>query len=125
MLLDNRPANRLHDLLMIGSAILPIELMHDHQPLAAVVGQRERRTRQHGRVGLLGRLLDVLRIVIAAANDDHVLHAARDKQLAVAKEAQDRPSARNGPRGPATRRAEHLLRFFAGDSNSLGPATGP
>ena len=43
VLLDDRPANRLHDLVIIAAAILPIELMHDHQPLARP--RRRARTR--------------------------------------------------------------------------------
>ena len=86
--------------------------MHDDQLLVAVRHlDRERGPGQHGRMGLLGRLLDVLRIVIPTADDDHVLHAAGDKQLAVAEEAQ---VAR--PQEPALaaghRRTEHLLGFL-------------
>src|SRR3954452_11526236 len=73
---------------MIGPAELPVELMHHDEPLAAVVREREGRTGEHGRMGLFGRLFDVLRIVVAAADDDHVFHSASDKQLAVAEEAQ-------------------------------------
>ena len=62
-------------------------------------------------MGLLGRLLDVLRIVVAAADDDHVLHAAGDKQLAVAEEAQVAGPQESCPRGRDLR-AEHLLGFF-------------
>ena len=103
---------------MIGVAELPIELMHHHEPLAAVVGQRERRARQHGRMGLLGRLLDVLRIVIAAANDDHVLHAAGDEQLAVAEEAQVAGS-QEAAFAAVDRARRTPARFPPADSNSL------
>ena len=104
MVLDDRPPNRLNDLVMIGLAELAVELVNNDQPLAAAfIGERERSARQHGRVGFLGRLLDVLRIVIAAANDDHVLHAAGDEQLALAEETQGRPCAGTCLRGPALR----------------------
>ena len=39
-------------------------------------------------MGFLGRLLDVLRIVVAAADDHHVFESAGDEQLAIADEAQ-------------------------------------
>ena len=35
-----------------------------------------------------GGRFDILRIIIAAANDDDVLHAAGDEELSIAKEAQ-------------------------------------
>ena len=101
-MLDNRAANRLDDLLIIGIRGIAGRADAPRQAARrAIAGQREGRARQHGRMGLFGRLLDVLRIVVAAANDDHVFHAAGDKQLAFAEETQDRRFARTCLRGPA------------------------
>src|SRR5438477_248307 len=60
----------------------------------------------------LDRRFDVLRIVIAAANHDHVLEAARDEELVLLKEAkiagsQERPLA--GIAAAGAKRAFGLL----------------
>ena len=53
-----------------------------------VDGERGARCRPQLRVAAFDRQLDVLRIVIDAADDDQVLEPAGDEQLAVVQEAQ-------------------------------------
>ena len=74
-------------------------------------------------MGRLGRLLDVLRIVVAAADDDHVLEPAGDEQLAVVHEAEVAgPQEAAFVAGDAG--AEHLVGFLGADSNSRRRPTG-
>src|SRR5262245_45640751 len=108
---DDRSPNRLNDLLIVTAAELPVQLMHDDEPLALIFGQCERRPRQHRRMGLLGGLLNILRVMIATADDNDVLHTASYEQFAFAEEAQVA-----GPQEPTIAALdvspEHLLRLL-------------
>ena len=84
---------------------------------AAAAWRREGRAAaaaQHARARVLGRALDVLRVVVAAADDDEVLQPAADEELAAVHEAEvaraqithRRAAAAASARGRARRRAE-------------------
>ena len=80
--------------------LVPLDLLHDDQLLAAVGFHRERRAAigPQPRMALLHRPLDVLRIVVHAVDDDQVLQPAGDEQFAVLQEpqvagAEERPFA--------------------------------
>src|SRR4051812_45066126 len=88
-MLDDRSPHSLNDLVMVGPAELAVELMYDDEPLAATfIGERERCAWQHGGVGLLGGLFDILWVMVAAADDDDIFHASGDVQLTFAEETQ-------------------------------------
>ncbi len=77
-------ADRAGHLADIHLASLPGDLMRDHQPLLIAAGHGEGRRAaptQHRAASLRGQL-DVLRVMVAAADDDQVLDPARDDQLA-------------------------------------------
>src|SRR6476646_46494 len=66
-------------------ALGALDLLHDDELLAfLVVGHREGRAAMTAqcRVALLHCLLDVLRVVVGAADNDHILDAPGDEQLA-------------------------------------------
>ena len=93
-------ANRGDDLGEVEIAAA-LDFLHDDQPLGA--RDRRRRTRRRRLActfswALVDRQLDVLRVVVDAADDDQVFEPAGDEQLAVAQEAQvaraqERPAA--------------------------------
>ena len=92
-----RPASRA-TVQLAGSGV---DLLHEHRraglPARSTSNAAPHPGRRAGMGGLHG-LLDVLRIVVAAADDDHVLEPAGDEQLAVLDEAEVA-----GPQeGPAT-----------------------
>ncbi len=72
---------------VVGGALV---LVHHDQPLLIPDLDREGRAaaRAQRRVGPLDRKFDVLRIKIAAADDDQVLEPAGDEQLATVEEAE-------------------------------------
>ena len=77
---------------------------------------------------LLDRPLDVLRVVVAAADDDEVLEPAGDEQLAVVRGSRGRRCAGSGAvaaRRPARRRKvlRRLLRAVPVALGDAGPAT--
>ena len=120
VLLDDRPADGADDVVHIRTAELAVELVDDDELFVAVLGfDGERGARQHGRVGLLGRLLDVLRVVVAGADDDHILEPAGDEQLAVAEEAEV-AAAQKFSIAACDAGAEHLLGFLGPVPISLG-----
>ncbi len=69
---------------------VPLHLLDDDEPLLAGDLDREggAAARPQLRMAALGRQLDVLRIVVAAAEDDQVLEPAGDEQLAAAQKAE-------------------------------------
>ena len=86
----------------------PLDLVDDDQPLLAVRLDGEGRAAAGRSAGwlLLDGPLDVLRVEVAAADDDQVLEPAGDEQLAVVEEAevagaQERPLAGVRPGGAA------------------------
>ncbi len=116
VLFGDGPADRggdLLDLLPRAHAGLPLDLQHRHQPLLAALVDRERGAAAGAQAGVaaLRRELDILRIEVAAPQDDQVLDAAGDEQLAAMEEAevagaQERPLA---GRQPAAERRRGLL----------------
>src|SRR5262245_3160636 len=87
-------------------AAAAVDLLDDDKPGPAVAADLERRPAAgpQPRVDRLHRLLDVLRVVVAAADDNDVLDPPGDEQLAVLDEAevaraQIRPLAAVGQRG--------------------------
>ncbi|CAM3196892.1 Uncharacterised protein [Burkholderia gladioli] len=67
-----------------------IELLHHHQLLGALAFPGEGRGRVDAQAGVAGErgFLDVLRVDVAPADDDQVLDAPADEQLAVVQEAE-------------------------------------
>lgn len=92
-----------------------VRLDHQHQPLgrAVVHGERRRAVRLQGRARALRRDLDVLRVVVAALADDHVLQPAGHEQLVVVQEPEV-AGAQPGPHLLLTREAgpEGAQAFF-------------
>ena len=85
---------------------MPFDLLDDDQPLlpAGLDGEGRPGVRAQGGVALPGRPLEVLRVDVAAPDDDQVLEPAGDEQLAVAEDAQvagpeERPRAGVGRAG--------------------------
>ncbi len=128
VLLGDRLPHRFRDPLRIhpGGALH----LGDHdQPLGASGLDRERgdRSRPHRGMARLGRGLDVLRIMVAAAQDDQVLLAPGDEQLAVLHEPEV-AGAQEGSlalaRQARSERRERLLRpvpIAGGDAGSRHP----
>ena len=90
---------------------------HHHQPLLAARALDSENAALHrraeGRMARLGGALDVLRVVVAAAQDDQVLEPAGDEQLAVRCRNPRSPVRRNGPvAGAGQARAERLARLL-------------
>src|SRR5262249_61402322 len=67
-----------------------VDFLSDYQTLLAIRVDRESRAAAGAqrRMTLLHRELDVLRVMIQTANDDQVLHAAGDKELAISDETE-------------------------------------
>ena len=63
--------------------LVPLDLLHHDQLLAAILLDREgpAAIQPQARVAALDGSLDVLGIVVHAADDDQVLHPAGDEQL--------------------------------------------
>src|SRR5688572_2553752 len=81
--------DRSHDLIGIGLAMGTLHLMCDDESLGAVPFNCKRRAHAAVQSGMAGlyRLLDVMRIVLDSADDDQILNAPGDEQLAVAVKA--------------------------------------
>ena len=86
----NPAADRRDCLRVIMLIGIPLDLVDDRQPLltATLDGEGRRAARLERRVASLGRPLNVLRVNVSPAQDDHVLDPARDEELAVLQEAQ-------------------------------------
>ncbi len=96
--LGDRLANGPGDRLRVDRHLAPaVDLGGDHQPLLTLRFDRERSGSawQQVRVARLGRDFEILRIMVAAAQDDQVLAAAGDEQLTAAQEAEI-PRAQEG-----------------------------
>ncbi len=89
VLLGDRRHHGIEDLVPARRAP-NVHLVHQGEPLFALGLDRERRpaARAQGRVGRLCRPLDVLRIAVGSANDDQVLEAPGDVQLALPQKAE-------------------------------------
>ncbi len=113
MLAGHGGANRGDDLLDVRLAMLALDLLHDDQTLLAVGvdGERGAAIDAQGRMALLDGPLDVLRIMVAAANDDQVLQPAGDVELTVVQIAQV-AGAHEGPVAVGQVRLERVLRFL-------------
>ena len=79
---DDRRRRRPHD-------PLAVDLLHDYElfgaePAPACTAKTAPRPLHQPRVGFLHRALDVLGVVVAAADDDEILQSARDEQFAIA-----------------------------------------
>lgn len=64
----------------------PLDLLNDDQPFGCIAlddGKSRSETRTQGRIGRLDRVFDVLRVIVAAANDDDVLDASGDEEFAL------------------------------------------
>src|SRR5581483_10387029 len=74
----------------IGVEVLALYFLDNHKSLFSADINREDRAAvgSQGRVTLFYRQLDILRIMVAATNNDQILEAARNKQFAVFDEAQ-------------------------------------
>ncbi len=74
----------------IGAARLALDLLRDDQPFLAVDVDGERRApvRSERWTERLDRLLDVLWVVVLTADDDQILQAAGDVQIATAQKSQ-------------------------------------
>jgi hypothetical protein len=119
VLLDNGGADRTQDWRQLEAAMFAGNLMDDNQLFVAIDFDRKRSAKIDCFMRLLHGPFDVLRIEIAAANDDDVLGAAGDEQLAAVKGAevagpQERPAAV----GQST--AEGLPKLFRVIPVSLG-----
>ena len=102
----------------IGLALAAFELGHDDDPLAVVHvdGERRHGARPHERARLLDRPLDVLRIMVAAADDDQVLEPAGHEQFAgVEKPEVARAQIRPGIRLPLLGRLCLRMRIGTGE----------
>jgi hypothetical protein len=86
---DGDPGLRV-DLLVAAGFVAPLHLVDEDQPrpVVALVGERRPAAGLEQRRRDLHHLLDVLRVVVAAADDEHVLQPAGDEQLAFVEEAQ-------------------------------------
>src|SRR6185295_8959023 len=82
-------ADRFDDLLRLGAAPA-VDLRSDDQPLLAVRldGERRRAAGMEVRVARLGRPFEILRVVVAPAQDDQVLVPAGDEQVPALLEPQ-------------------------------------
>ena len=124
MLAGHRPTNGLDGL--CGVLVLAaFQLLHDDQTLVAVFpldGKGRGGFATQGRMALLGGKLDVLRVVVATANDNQVLQPPGAVQLATMEKAQVagaqvRAFARVFDKG-----TERLLGFFGPVPIALGHA---
>src|SRR5947207_677151 len=124
----------LGDDVRIRSQPVPAHLVRDDQPLLAVDRYRERRPAPglQSRVCVTGGRLDVLRVVVEPAQDDQILDAAGDEQLAVVDQtevtgAQERPLAGAQVRVEGLRRLLGTLPVPARHARAADPhlALGP
>ena len=119
MLFDDGGADRTKHRRHVVAAMLAGDLVDDHQLLVAVDFDRERGAEVDCLVRLLRSPLDVLRIEVATADDDDVLRATGDEQLAVVERSQIAgPQERSAAVGQPT--AERLPQFFGMIPVSLG-----
>ncbi len=130
MLLGHRLADRCQDGRRIEAAQRgTAHLLHDHQALLAIDDDAERRnaTTLQRRVRLLRGELDVVRVVVAPAQDDDVLDAPGDVELAPVDEsqvarAQEGALAAVGQGGAEGRARRFLVMPIAeGHSRALDP----
>jgi hypothetical protein len=85
VLADDGCADRRHDCSQIRLAMLAFDFLDDDEPfLAALVdnGEGGAAVPAQGRVRGLDRMLDVVRIMVDAADNDQILDPAGDEQLA-------------------------------------------
>jgi|GEM_PF-6800528 len=93
MFLGDRAADAGRDGGQVRRRHAAFQFLHQHQPLAVFcIGSLDREggavaLAQRG-VGALRRPLDVLRVVVAPADDDQVLQSSGDEQLAIVDEAE-------------------------------------
>ena len=102
VVLGNRGADRADDLVSVDvTDPVAVDFLDDDELLAGIRIERGRKcsaaAAQQRVVAVLHRRLDVFGVVIAAADDDEILQAPRNKQLAVQVEAevtgaQERPA---------------------------------
>src|SRR5690606_18505070 len=86
--LGDRAPHAAHDLVAVRVAA-GLDALHDREALLARDLDRERGSAAGDRraVGALGDQLDVLRVVVLAADDDDVLEPAGDEELIAVEEA--------------------------------------
>ena len=127
VLLGDGAADRPDDLGDVGPFDLPLDLVDDDEPLVAVDLDGERRAPFGPERGVapLDGPLDVLRVDVAAADDDQVLEAAGDEQLAVVDEAEVAGAEERALAGVGQGRVERSLRWSRADSSSPGRRSGP
>src|ERR1044072_2938264 len=91
-----------------------LELLHDHQPLSAFHIYRESHAAAAPQISvtLPHRLLDVLRIEIAAADDDQIFQTPGNEQLAVMQEPEISGAQERFARHAGEARAKDVLRLF-------------
>ncbi len=111
------------DLCLVVLAVLAMHLRHHRQPLLALPLDREggNAARTQGRMAALDGELDVLRVVVAAAEDDEVLQPAGDEQLALGGESEI-AGPQEGAAAIAQSRGEHPLGFLRLAPVALGDA---
>src|SRR5205823_6453384 len=91
MPLGDRPADGSNHFLGRRVAPAALQLMGDDQALPVTISFDRKRgpaRRTEGRVAALDRLFNVVRIMIAAEEDDEVFEPPRDEQFAAVDEAQ-------------------------------------
>jgi hypothetical protein len=91
------------------------DLLDDDQPLLAVALQGESRGETAGERGVArrGRSFEVLRVVVAPAQDDQVLQPAGNEQLAVVCQEAEIAGAQEGT-GPSWRQAPKAAALSSG-----------
>ena len=117
------------DLREIVAAVMARDFVDDHDLLRPLDldGKCRAASRHERGMGLLGGGLDVLRVVVAAANDDQVLQTPGDVQMAVEHEAQVPGAKERALAGVGQPRPERLLVLLAavpvaaGDVRTLDP----
>src|SRR5262249_49318788 len=108
--LGDGPADGRDDLVDLAFPLAePLDLVDDDEPLLAprLDGERRAPLRPERGAAPLDRPLDVVRVDVPAPDDDQVLQAAGDEQLAVAQE-------------PEVARAEERLSAAAGQGRAEG-----
>ena len=98
MTLRNRLVNRANDGGWIVAQPIPIHFLRDDQALLAIDIDAKRRTWHtvESWVTMLDCAFNILRIMIASANDDEILQPSTDKDFAMSNEAEV-AVRRNGP----------------------------
>ena len=83
---------------LIRFPLAALHLRHHHHPLAAihVDGESRHRAGPHRGAGRFDRVLQILRIVVASADDDQILEPPGHEELAIVEEAEI-PGAQVGP----------------------------